>query len=104
VGAQVRTCRADHTRFGIDGIEPFFWGYHDPACRWNGWATPCFCREVVELIVQWINTEEPGRAWWEGDVLRLVGGDGAYVDELRPADLGLYRFDGWVWLEADEEG
>lgn len=92
-----------NARFGIEGLEPFFWGYHDPGCRWNGWATPRFCREVVGLIVRWINTEDPGRAWWEGDVLHLVGGDDAYIDELRPDELGLYRFDGWVWLEADEE-
>lgn len=91
-----------NARFGIDGCEPFFWGYHVPDSRWNGWATPSFCREVASLIAHWVNSGDPGTAWWEGDVLHVVGGDGSYVDELQPDDLGLYRFDGWVWLEEDD--
>lgn len=88
-------------KFGIDGCEPFFWGYHDPGRRWNGWATPGFCREVANLIADWINRTDPSAAWWEGDVLHVVGGDGSYVDQIQPDDLDLYRFDGWVWLEAN---
>jgi hypothetical protein len=87
-------------QFGIDGCEPFFWGYHNPARRWNGWATPGFCREVAGLVAIWVNSIDAGTAWWEGDILHVVGGDGSYVDQIQPDDLGLYRFDGWIWLEA----
>lgn len=90
-----------NARFGIDGREPF-WGYHDPDHRWNGWATPGFIREVAGLIADWVNHGEPGTAWWDGDVLRVRGGDGEYVDAIEPDDLGLYRFDGWIWLEATD--
>lgn len=90
------------TRFGIGGGEPLFWGYHNPQDRWNGWATPGFCREVAGLIVDWVNREEPDTAWWDGEVLHVRGGDRSYVDEVRPDDLGLYRFDGWVWLETTD--
>lgn len=80
-----------------------FWGYHDPARRWNGWATPTFCREVTSLIADWVNQAEPDTAWWEGSVLCLRGGDRSYVDRLEPDELGLYGFDGWVWLEANTD-
>lgn len=103
VGAPFRRYRRAglvHARFGIDGIAPLFWGYHDPLRRWNGWATPGFCREVATLIADWVNEGKPGTAWWVGEVLHCVGGDGDYIDEITPDELGLYRFDGWVWLEA----
>lgn len=87
----------DH--FAIDGRESF-WGYHDPDRRWNGWATPGFIRVVAELVADWVNRDEPGTAWREGDVLHVIGGDGEYVDEIAPDLVGLYRFDGWIWLEA----
>lgn len=91
-----------NARFGIEGADPLFWGYHDPRRRWNGWATPGFCHEVADLIMDWVNDAEPGTAWWDGDVLDHVGGDGSGVDHIEPDELGLYRFDGWVWLEAED--
>lgn len=91
-----------NSRFAIDGRQPF-WGYHDSERRWNGWATPGFVRHVVDLIANWVNHDEPGTAWWEGDVLHVRGGDGEFVDEIAPDELGVYRFNGWIWLEADEQ-
>lgn len=96
---QFREAGLVNERFAIDGREAF-WGYHDPDRRWNGWATPGFIRVVAELIADWVNRDEPGNAWWEGDVLHVVGGDGEYVEKIVPDALGLYRFDGWIWLEA----
>ena len=86
-------------RFAIDGRDAF-WGYHDPDRRWNGWATPGFIRDVAELIADWVNRDEPETAWWEEDVLHVVGGDGEYVEKIVPDSLCLYWFDGWIWLEA----
>ena len=57
-----------------------------------------FCREVTGLIVDWVNESEPDTAWWEGSVLHVRGGDRSYINRLEPDDLGLYSFDGWVWL------
>lgn len=88
-----------NAQFAIDGGERF-WGYHDPDERWNGWATPRFLREVAGLIVDWVNSSEPGTAWWEGETLHCLGGDGEYVEQILPDDLGLYRFGGWIWLET----
>jgi hypothetical protein len=90
-----------HTRFGIDGGDPLFWGYHDPARRWNGWAVPRFCREVAMLIVEWLNESEPDMAWQTGRTLAVRDADRTYVDMIEPDQLGLYQFDGWVWLEVD---
>jgi hypothetical protein len=90
-----------HDRFAIDDQDPF-WGYHDPVVRWNGWATPRFIREVAGLVADWVNEAEPGTAWWEGEVLHCRGGNGEYIDEIVPDELGLYRFDGWTWLEAQD--
>ena len=87
-------------RFAIEGQQPF-WGYHDSDRRWNGWATPGFLRPVADLIVTWLNQIEPGMCWWDGEVLHVLGGDGDYVEKIRPDKLGLYRFDGWIWLEAE---
>lgn len=89
-----------NAQFAIDGRD-LFWGYHDPNRRWNGWATPGFIREVAELIADWVNGDEPGSTWWEGETLHVRGGDGTYVEEVDPDRLGLYRFDGWIWLESD---
>jgi len=89
-----------HDRFGIDG-QCWFWGYHDPADRWNGWATPRFIREVAGLIVDWVNQGDPQTAWWEDEVLCCCGGDGEYVERVAPDEYGLYRFDGWIWLESE---
>lgn len=88
-------------RFGIEGAAPWFWGYHVPGQRWNGWATPRFCREVVSLIVDWVNEGGEGRAWWVGRTLAVEGDE--RVDLLEPDELGLYAFDGWVWLEIDAD-
>lgn len=90
-----------HTRFGIDGGDPLFWGYHDPARRWNGWAVPRFCHEVAMLIVDWLNESEPDMAWWIGRTLVVRDDERMSVDMIEPDRLGLYQFDGWVWLEAD---
>ena len=51
--------------------------------------------------MDWVNESEPDTAWWEGSVLHVRGGDRSYINRLEPDDLGLYSFDGWVWLEAD---
>lgn len=88
-----------NARFAIDGREPF-WGYYDPDRRWNGWATPGFIQEVARLITDWVNRDDPGTAWWEGDVLHVRANDGEFIDEIEPDELGLYRFDGWIWLEV----
>jgi hypothetical protein len=87
-----------NARFGIDGGEPQFWGYHRPDQEWNGWDKPGFIREVAGLIADWANNNEPGNAWWEGDVLHVRGDD--HVDRVTPDELGLYTFDGWAWLKV----
>jgi hypothetical protein len=90
-----------NARFAIDGQQPF-WGYHDPRRRWNGWATPGFLRPVADLIVAWLDQAEPGMSWWDREVLHVLGGDGDYVEKITVDELGLYRFEGWIWLEVDD--
>lgn len=94
-------------RFRIDD-GPVYWGYHVPGERWNGWATPLFTREVVTLIMEWLNSDDgDGRssAWWE-DATLCVRGQGfdqeEDIERITPDDLGLYAFDGWCWLEHDD--
>lgn len=89
-------------RFGIDGA-PFFWGYHDELSRWNGWARPCFSREVAERIADWVNHGQPGTAWWEGSSLCLRPADADEVQRVEPDELGLYSFDGWAWSEMTDD-
>lgn len=91
-----------NARFAIDGREAF-WGYHNAELRWNGWATPGFIREVAELIADWVNKDDPGTAWWDSEVLLVRSGDGEFIENITSDELGLYRFDGWIWLEADEQ-
>lgn len=90
-----------NAQFAIDGRRAF-WGYHDPYEDWNGWATPGFIREVTGLIMDWLNDDEPGTAWWDGEVLNVNNVDSDYVDVIEPDELGLYHFGGWIWLEVAE--
>lgn len=50
-----------------------------------------------------VNRDEPDSAWWYGEVLQVRGGDGEYIDAIEPDDLGLCRFDGWIWLRATDD-
>jgi hypothetical protein len=91
-----------NARFAIDD-GPAFWGYHDPAERWNGWAVPRFTREAASLIADWLNSGEAGQALWDGETLAVRGQseDPRDVDRIEPDPLGCYRFDGWCWLETE---
>lgn len=53
------------------------------------------------LIVEWLNESEPDMAWWIGHTLAVRDDERTYVDMIEPDQLGLYQFDGWVWLEVD---
>lgn len=53
------------------------------------------------LIVEWLNESEPDMAWWIGRTLTVRNDERTYVDVIEPDQLGLYQFDGWVWLEVD---
>jgi hypothetical protein len=97
---EFRSAGLVNARFGVDGAGPLFWGYHDPDVRWNGWAVPGFIPVVAGLIAQWLNDVEEGSAWWEGETLCVPDTDRTMVDRIEPDELGLYRFDGWVWLES----
>jgi hypothetical protein len=58
--------------FHIEGLPELFPGVHDPSLRWNGWARPCFSRDVAEHIATWVNADEGDRTaefYWEGEVL-----------------------------------
>lgn len=40
-------------------------------------------------------------AWWVGRTLAVRDDERTNVDMIEPDELGLYKFDGWVWLEVD---
>jgi hypothetical protein len=89
-----------NAQFGIDGEAPLFWGYHRPGEEWNWWDIPGFCREVVMLIADWVKSGDTLALHWEGQRLHVRDNDEGYEDIIESDALGLYRFDGWTWLEA----
>ena len=44
--------------FNLDICNEYYEGYHDPSYRWNGWAVPCFTKEIAEKIIQNIFTDD----------------------------------------------
>ena len=102
----VRTSSSSSPRscaqFGIDGCEPFFWGYHSGA-TWNGWDVPKFLPEVVEVMMKHFNDSSEEILRWSGSTLVVTepGGDGPI--EIEPDEEGKYAFDGWAWVMAPAE-
>lgn len=38
--------------FNVEGLDEYYEGYHDSRYRWNGWAMPCFTKEIADKIMQ----------------------------------------------------
>lgn len=97
--------------FRIDG--PAFRGWHDPADRWNGWATPSFPRAEVERIIAWIDlTTDPDDDFrmvfrWRGPELTVFERQGDDVHEIvYPGHGGCYALGAgaWTWECIDDDG
>lgn len=43
--------------FNIDGNN-YYVGYHNQEYRWNGWAVPCFTKEVADKIMQNMSNDD----------------------------------------------
>lgn len=93
-------------RFTIEGLDPMgYEGQHDPAERWNGWATPRFTEAAARRIAADIDRarERDGDEAWDRV---LVHNDPVAFDMLEPdADPeGDVEDPGHALVEADEDG
>lgn len=121
--SEVPTARIQSS-FQIDD-GPIFVGIHNPAARWNGWATPLFTlaetRKIIAHVTQGQDPESPqsyhvdldaGVMIWkenleEGETAESVAlAGGARLDEVNEIELVNYAtvrgvsFSGWCWSEV----
>lgn len=44
--------------FSLDICNEYYEGYHNPKIRWNGWAAPCFTKEIADKIMENISNDD----------------------------------------------
>lgn len=76
---------------------PEFEGFHT-GTTWNGWAMPCFTKEVADSIVEWFNenkgdAEEPDSIYDAEKDAYLMGFDVFYAGDQDEIDCAYYKKD-----------